>query len=282
MPEGHTIHRYARLHAKALAGRSVGVSSPQAEAGATVAAALDAAEAAAALDGAVLERVDAYGKHLFYRWEGALSLHVHLGLFGRFRTRRAPIPPPRGAVRVRLETVDVAIDLAGATASRLINPEAEATLLERLGPDPLRSDADPEQTWSALGRKSIGIGAALLDQRVIAGIGNVYRAEILFAHGIDPHLPANTITRAEWDSIWETTRAMLRAGERSGRIVTVPASEAGGAPSKLRGRDRVQVYRREACRRCGTPVRRAEVANRQLYWCPTCQPRRRRTKPAPR
>jgi endonuclease-8 len=282
MPEGHTIHRYARLHARALAGQRVGVSSPQAESGTTVVAARDAAEVARVLDGRVLEGVDAYGKHLFYRWEGERSLHVHLGLFGRFRTWKAPVPDPRGAVRVRLDGGAVAIDLAGATASRLISPAEEASLLNRLGPDPLREDANGDEAWLALGRRRIGVGAALLDQRVIAGIGNVYRAEILFAHGIHPALPANTITRPEWDSIWETTRAMLRAGERSGRIITVPASEANGAPSRLRGRERVQVYRREHCRRCETPVRRAEVANRWLYWCPNCQPQRRRRKPVPR
>ncbi len=277
MPEGHTIHRYARLHERALKGGPLRVSSPQgAESG--VAAAVEAVEAAAALDGGELLRAEGYGKHLFYRFGNGLTLHVHLGLFGRFRTHRAPVPAPRGAVRLRLNGGDRAVDLSGATASRLIDPASEAALLARLGPDPLRRGADREQAWAMLARRRIPIGALLLDQRFIAGIGNVYRAEILFSCAINPALPSNSLRREEFDEIWETTVAMMRLGERSGRIITVPDSEAGGAPSKLRGRDRVQVYRREHCRRCGTEVRRAELAARTMHWCPHCQPRRRSPK----
>jgi endonuclease-8 len=170
------------------------------------------------------------------------------------------------------------IDLSGATISELIDPLSEGELLARLGPDPLRAEADPEAAWEVLKRRRIPISALVLDQRFIAGIGNVFRAEILFACGIDPMLQANTLKRSEFDCLWETAVAMLRAGERSGRIVTVPASEAAGAPSKLRGSDRVQVYRRERCRRCGSPIRTKEVAARTLYWCPVCQPRRRRKR----
>ncbi len=263
MPEGHTIHRYARLHTKALAGETLRVTSPQGW----------AEEAADAVDGRELELADAYGKHLFYRFDNGASIHVHLGLFGRFRTHKTPVPPPRGAVRLRFHTGDRAVDLSGATASELMSTEAEARLLARLGPDPLRPDADPERAWAALKRRRIPISAAILDQSVIAGIGNVYRAEVLFACGIRPSLPAKSLSRPRFDGVWETTRAMLRAGERSGRIVTVPASEAGGAPSKLTGRDRVQVYKRTHCRRCGTPVRSKEVAARTIWWCPNCQRR---------
>jgi endonuclease VIII len=274
VPEGHSIHRYARLHERALAGGPLRITSPQgAESG--VAAAVEAAAAAAALDGSALLRAEGYGKHLFYRFERELTLHVHLGLFGRFRSHRAPVPPPRGAVRLRMDSGERAVDLAGATASRLIDPEAEEALLARLGPDPLRRDSDPERAWAAVVRRRIPIGALLLDQRVIAGIGNVYRAEILFACRINPMLEANRLRRAKFDELWETTVAQMRVGERSGRIVTVPASEAGGPPSKLRGKERVQVYRREHCRRCGSRVRTAKLAARTMYWCPRCQPRPR-------
>lgn len=265
MPEGHTIHRHARLQTKALSGGPVRVTSPQGW----------ASVAAAELDGRELERIDAYGKHLLYRFEGAPALHVHLGLFGKYRTHKVPAPEPWGAVRLRFEAAERVVDLSGATASELIDPITEEELLARLGPDPLRGD-DPEPAWEALKRRRIPISALLLDQRFVAGIGNVYRAEMLFACGIDPFLASNTLKRSEFDELWETGVAMLKVGERSGRIVTVPASEAGGAPSKLKGRDRVQVYRRESCRRCGSPIRTKEVAARTLYWCPQCQPRKRR------
>lgn len=263
MPEGHTIHRHARIQTGDLAGRALSVSSPQGW----------AAEAAEAVDGHVLERIEPYGKHLFYRFDGIPdALHVHLGLFGGFRrSPTAAAPPPRATTRLRMRNDERTVDLSGAIVSRLIDPIAEDELLARLGPDPLRADADPERAWAALQRKRMPIGAALLDQRVIAGLGNVFRAEILFAQSIDPARPAREITRQEFDALWATTVAFLRSGERSGRIVTVPAAEAGGPPSRLRGHDRHQVYRRETCRRCGAAVSTAKVANRTLYWCPVDQ-----------
>lgn len=264
MPEGHTIHRHARLQMQELGGRELAVSSPQGW----------AEDAAAELDGRRLERIDAFGKHLLYRFEGALPLHIHLGLFGRFRTWKGEAPEPRDTTRLRLDGGESVIDLSGATASALISEEDEEKLLARLGPDPLRADVDSEGAWGVMQRRRIGIGAALLDQRVIAGIGNVYRAEILFACGIAPMTPARDLQRADFDCIWETTRMMMRDGERSGRIITVPKEEATGQRSKLRGRDRVQVYRRETCRRCGGPVSSETVAARTMWWCPRDQPAR--------
>jgi len=261
MPEGHTLHRHARIQTKELGGKTLRVSSPQGW----------AAEAAAALDGRALQKIDAHGKHLLYRFGDAQALHVHLGLFGRFRSWKGLAPPPRETTRLRFDAGERGVDLSGATASELIDADAEAKLLARLGPDPLRADADPERAWRALDRRRIPIAAALLDQRLIAGIGNVYRAEILFACGLDPFTPARELTAAQRGELWETTRALMRAGERSGRIVTVPAAEADGPPSKLRGSDRVQVYRRDHCRRCGGPVGQQVVAARTLFWCPAEQ-----------
>ena len=264
MPEGHTIHRHARLQNADMAGRTLGVTSPQGW----------AEDAAAEADGRVLELVEAYGKHLFYRFEGApAAVQVHLGLFGKFWRREEPPPPPTPTTRLRFTGGERTLDLSGAIITGLIAPEEEAALLARLGPDPLRRDADPEKAWERLQRKRIGLAAALLDQTVIAGLGNVYRAEILFACGLRPAKPAKDLTREQFDQLWATTVAFLRKGERSGKIVTVPREEAGKPPSRLTGRDRVQVYRREHCRRCGTPTNTAKVAGRTLYSCPVCQPR---------
>ncbi|MEK6229676.1 MAG: DNA-formamidopyrimidine glycosylase family protein [Actinomycetota bacterium] len=262
MPEGHTIHRHARLQNADMAGRRLGVTSPQGW----------AADAAAEVDGRVLERVEAYGKHLFYRFEGApAAMQVHLGLFGRFWRWDEPAPPPRDTTRLRFIGGERTLDLTGAIISGLIEPETEAALFERLGPDPLRADADPERAWQRLQRKRIGLGAALLDQTVIAGLGNAFRAEILFACGHNPAKAAGDLTREQFDELWAITVDFLKRGERSGQMVTVPREEAGKPPSRLRGRDRVQVYRREHCRRCGSPTHTAKVAGRTLYSCPVCQ-----------
>lgn len=267
MPEGHTTHRLARLHRAALAGRPVRASSPQGR----------FADGAAALDGHVLTGVEAYGKHLFYRWDGPVVLHVHLGLVGVFRTYRGTVGPPGDGVRLRLAAADgsVAFDLSGPMRCELVDEAGADALAALLGPDPLRGDADPEQARAALGRRRTAVGAALLDQTVLAGVGNVFRAESLFVCGIHPDRPAAEVARDGFDGLWRALRRMLRQGERSGRIVTVEPADVG-APSRARVPDgeRVYVYRRDGlpCRRCEAPVRAWPLGGRRVFACPGCQP----------
>jgi endonuclease-8 len=256
------------LHRKALVGRVVTADSPQGRFN----------DGAARIDGSTMAGAEAYGKHLFQRYVAtdgeSLTLHVHLGLFGRWRTHRLPGPPPTAGTRLRLRTEAAVLHLAGATACELIDPSQEVAILRRLGPDPLRRDADPQRAWTALQRRRSSIGAALMDQSVLAGVGNVFRAEALFVCGIHPDRPAREVSCAEWGLLWSTLVAMLRAGERAGRIVTVDPAELGAASAaKLPPDERVYVYRRtgQGCRRCGTPVRRWDMAARRVYACDTCQ-----------
>ncbi len=238
MPEGHTIHRLARRHTRLLRGLAVAAASPQGR----------AAAAAAAIDGRVLDGVDAHGKHLLYRF-GEETLHVHLGLYGRFREVREV----RGAPRLVLgdtEGAGVLLQLSGPIACELMAPPQEDRLLARLGPDPLRPGADPGRVFAALRRRRIALGAALMDQAVVAGIGNAYRAEMLLEAGLDPFRPANSLDQEEFDRLWDVVCAQLRRGVRSGRIT----------PRRL--------YRRTACGSCGGPVATAMLAARTLYWCP--------------
>ncbi len=262
MPEGHTIHRAARDQWRLLGGSRVAATSPQGR----------FAEGADLLDGRVLEGIDAYGKHLVYRFDDGPLLHVHLGLFGRFTTHRGEPPPPRGAIRLRLEGDACAVDLRGPTTCALIEPDDEVRLIARLGPDPLRSDADPERAYARIARSTRPIGALLLDQSVMAGVGNVYRAEALFVLGIHPERPGRDITRAEFEEIWSTVSQMLRDGVRAGRIITVRPEDAGGVPrSRLRRGERTYVYRQAACRRCGADVLNWDMAGRRAWACPDCQ-----------
>ena len=159
LAKGHTIHRHARIHTEELGGQRLAVSSPQGW----------ASEAAEAVDGKVLERVDAHGKHLLYRFEDDLTVHVHLGLFGKFRRYKLPGPPARDTTRLRFIGEERGMDLAGAMISQLIDPAAEDELMARLGPDPLRRHARADRLRTALARRKIPVGAALLDQSVIAG-----------------------------------------------------------------------------------------------------------------
>jgi endonuclease VIII len=258
MPEGHTIHRVARDHTRALAGRVVHVSSPQGR----------HVSLADALDQHVLDGVEAHGKHLFYRWREAPALHVHLGLFGSFRPSRIR-PTPN--VQLRLHAAEATFDLVGATTCELIDEHRYGLLVGRLGPDLLAETADPESVWQRLSRRATPIASALVDQRILSGVGNVYRLEALFVCGIHPERPANSLTRAEFDELWHTLRAMLRQGVEEQRIVTVHPAERASTRGDVPHEDAFYVYKQHHCRRCGGPIRAWRLGTRPVYACERCQ-----------
>ncbi len=270
MPEGHTIHRLARDHAGWFSGREVRVSSPQGR----------FAAAAAQLDAHTLVATDAFGKHLFHRYDDGRSVHIHLGLFGKVFHHAleagAAAPAPRDTVRYRVEAAGSdgghAIDLVGATACELLDEAEVDAIVARLGPDPIREDADPERAWAALQRRSVVIGRALMDQSVLAGVGNVYRAEVLFVHGLHPDVPARDVDRATWDAMWATLVEWLRRGVKERRIITVDPKEIGVPRSRMRRADATYAYHQDHCRRCGTAIRRYDLAGRWAYACESCQP----------
>ncbi|SIS12918.1 Fpg/Nei family DNA glycosylase [Williamsia sterculiae] len=264
MPEGHTIHRLARRHKKLFGGRRVRATSPQGR----------FVDGAARIDGRRLLGTDAWGKHLLHRYEGELLVHVHLGLYGRFDEAVAPLPAPVGQVRLRIEGDEHGVDLRGPTACEIFTPADVDDLVARLGADPLRRDSDPEAAAARVRGSRRAVGALLMDQKVIAGVGNVYRAEVLFRAGVHPFRPGTSIVRDEWDDIWADLVDLMAVGVRRGRIVTVRADDDHGAPSYRPGRPRTYVYRRrgEPCRICGTSVVMADLDARKVYWCPVCQP----------
>ncbi|MFE9853502.1 Fpg/Nei family DNA glycosylase [Streptomyces sp. NPDC005576] len=267
MPEGHTIHRLAADHDERFAGRPVRVSSPQGK----------FSESAALLDGRVLDAVDAHGKHLFLGFGAAGWVHIHLGLFGKLGFGTVPAPPPTETVRLRLRNDEHHADLRGPTTCTLITEPEKQAIHERLGPDPLRTDEDGTRAWRRISRSRVTVAALLMDQKVVSGVGNVYRAEVLFRHGIDPYRPGEDLTRAEWDAIWADLVLLMREGVRNNRIDTVRPEhlpEAMGRPPRVDDHGgEVYVYRRDLrpCHVCGTGVRTAALAARNLFWCPTCQ-----------
>ncbi|MFF2525583.1 Fpg/Nei family DNA glycosylase [Streptomyces liangshanensis] len=279
MPEGHTIHRLAEDHLDRFGGRPVRVSSPQGK----------FSDSAALLDGQVLDTVDAHGKHLFLGFGHTGWVHVHLGLFGKVALGDTPAPPPTDTVRLRLVSATAYMDLRGPTTCALITAPEKRAIHDRLGPDPLRvrddapgqdpadAGSDGEKAWARISRSRTTVAALLMDQKVIAGVGNVYRAEVLFRHGIDPYRPGKDLTRAEWDAIWADLVELMREGVRNNRIDTVrPAHtpEAMGRPPRVDDHGgEVYVYRRASmpCLLCGTEIRTAPLAARNLFWCPRCQ-----------
>jgi endonuclease VIII len=260
MPEGHRIHRFARLQGQALRGKTIAADSPQGR----------FAAGAAVIDGQCLDDIEAFGKHLFYRWSKGDTLHVHLGLYGRFSVHRPRETAPTPGTRLRLVSDEHELHLAGPSACDLVDVAMEDRIVSRLGPDPLRGDADPERAWAALRRRTIPISAALLDQKVMCGVGNVYRAEVLFLEGIHPFLPARELGRSQFDTLWATLVALMTEGERTDRIVTTD-------PGEVPVGEHLYVYGRAGlpCHRCGTPIRQGESALRSIFWCPHDQPEER-------
>ena len=221
----------------------------------------------------MLRRASAYGKHLFHHYEGGPIVHVHLGLYGSFTDAEVPMPLPVGEVRMRMAGADFGTDLRGPTACEVFDEAEVDAVIARLGPDPLRKDADPEAARKRIVKSQRPIGGLLMDQAVIAGVGNVYRSELLFRHGVNPYRPGKDLTADEFDSLWTDLVELMGIGYRRGKIVVVRPEHDHGAPSYGKGRPRTYVYRRAAdpCRVCATPVLTAVLEARNVFWCPTCQ-----------
>jgi endonuclease-8/formamidopyrimidine-DNA glycosylase len=267
MPEGHTVHRLAAAHLELFGARTVTVASPQGR----------FADGARRLDGRVLETADAHGKHLLLRFDDDQVLHVHLGIYGKYALGPPPAPAPAGAIRLRLTGEGGYADLRGPNACELLEPGDVKTLLDRLGPDPLRPESDPALAWRRISRSRTSIAQLLMDQAVVAGPGNIYRAEVLFRAGIDPWLTGRDLTEAQWAGLWADLRVLMAEGVRTGRIDTVRPEhtpEAMGRPPRVDDHGgEVYVYRRtgQPCLVCETPVLATELAGRNLFWCPACQ-----------
>ncbi|MDR6987055.1 endonuclease-8/formamidopyrimidine-DNA glycosylase [Paenarthrobacter nitroguajacolicus] len=294
MPEGHSVHRLARQFQDVFGGRRLDVSSPQGR----------FAAGAELLTGHSLVEATAHGKQLFLRFDHELFLHVHLGLYGawnfggddsftgassigaprRIGEREAgPVaaeteytgpPAPVGAVRVRLVSDHGWADLRGATTCAAITPAEAAAVMGRLGPDPLHNrPGDREEFIRRLRRRKTAVALLLMDQSVLAGVGNIYRAEVLFRQAVDPWTPGSNIDEETAGRLWDDTVATMSDGVRDGRIVTTPPALWSDGGAVAPDADAHFVYKRDGlpCRACGTVVGMTEVGARKLYWCPGCQ-----------
>jgi endonuclease-8 len=265
MPEGHTVHRSANDFNKRFAGTAVRVESPQGR-----------FEASAKLiDGHKLVKASAIGKQMFLRFDNDLTLRIHLGIYGKWNWQSVgylDAEEPWGQVRARFANESAVADLRGPTVCEVIT-RAEVKLVEqRLGPDPLNPDpkgAAQLRFIQRVQKSKTSIGLALMNQDVIAGIGNVYRAEILFRAGIDPHTPGNTLSTAQLEEIWRDSVDLLQVGVKTGFMITRDELRKK-RPTKA---ERNFVYKREGlpCRVCGTNISIELMAARKLYFCAGCQ-----------
>ncbi|MDQ2756692.1 MAG: Fpg/Nei family DNA glycosylase [Actinomycetota bacterium] len=215
MPEGHTLHRLAQALDAAFAGTRPAAGSPQGR----------FADGAALLDGQLVVRASAWGKHLFLEYDGGHWLNVHLGLIGKFSVEQYDVasgpPPVWGAVRLRLLTETHVADLRGATVCQVVTPDQVDAILERLGPDPLRVDQDPEVAWARVATSRRSVAELLMDQSIVAGVGNVYRCEVLFRNRVDPFRPGRELRHTTWQLLWDDLVRLMPLGVAFNQIITV-------------------------------------------------------------
>jgi endonuclease-8 len=185
-------------------------------------------------------------------------------------------PEPIGAVRVRLLTRDTVADLRGPTACEVKSPEQVDASIAKLGPDPLVDNqaVGEERFVSVIRKKPTAIALLLMDQSVVSGIGNVYRAELLFRARLNPHIPGRLVPEETLRALWQDWCLLLAIGVKTGQMLTMDGLKPSAYRKALAHRDdRHWVYHRAGlpCRACGTNILLEELGGRKLYWCPTDQ-----------
>jgi endonuclease-8 len=266
MPEGNELHRWANLHNQVFAGKRVHVDSPQ---GRFLEAPL--------LDNRILRKVTAVGKHLGYDFgviEGQPRiLHIHMGLYGDFTEGHPPLPEPRGALRLRIWTKHDWLELRGPTDCSLWTQSQWQSLLDRLGPDPLNRDR-PTHMLERIARRKTAIGLLLMDQSILSGVGNIYRAELLFRARLSPFRPGNQVPQQTLKALYKDAVQLMPHAMVDRRIVTTRPKDRPHRTGEALDEEAHYVYRRQGrpCFLCGTPVQTQLMAARNLFWCPTCQP----------
>ncbi len=257
MPEGHTIHRAARDHAQMLSGQHIAAMSPQGR----------FSEGAAQIDGAKCSSTSAVGKHLLYHFDNALTLHVHLGLGGYFVCTPQPAEPPREVTRARLESATHTVDIIGPNTCEILPSSIMDEFRLRYGPDLLSDTPDPERAIQRIQKSKAPIARLLMDQKVISGIGNIYRAEILWLQQINPMTRGMDLDTAKLQSLWDEMRALLQLGVEYNSIIT-----NGDLPkARQKVRERTNIFAQPTCPRCDGDVVKSKLSTRTLYHCPTCQ-----------
>lgn len=301
MPEGHSLRRLAIAFEQAFVGSYCGVSSPQGRFAAG-AALLDGKTMVAA------QSVGKH-LFLGFEAADLLWLHIHLGLYGacRFGGVLPPIaaqeiaigaprnldpdeaikvsgegeqatgqgelawpPSPIGQVRVRIMTEQSVADVNGPNTCRVITEEEKLAVLARLGSDPLSNSAAAKHRFiDAVRGSKRAVGELVLDQSIIAGVGNIYRAEGLFRQGISPFRAGSNVSVKRLGALWDDFVFLLEDGVATGIISTVRTGEEAIDPES----ERWYVYQRTGrpCLQCAMPIRMKEVQSRRLYWCANCQ-----------
>ncbi len=255
MPEGHTIHYAARDHRKLFVGHKLDVSSPQGR----------FSDGARLINKQECVAVEAYGKHLLYEFKNSQLLHIHLGLFGRIKRQKLPAHAAKGKIRVRLVGQTHFIDIQGPTICEILDKDGVSKIKERIGPDLLRKDAEPEKFFRRVNKSKAKISTLLMDQSVIAGIGNIYRTELLWRQGIHPEVAGRELSLYQLKDLWEDARTLLEIGAKRNKIVTNLEAK------KNNNRENLNIYKKTHCPKCHGDISRMDISGRAVYFCEFCQ-----------
>jgi endonuclease-8 len=274
VPEGDTLFRTAATLQKAIGGRVVTRFE-------SVLTQLTRVDVDTPLAGRTVEKVEAHGKHLLMRFSGDLTLRTHLRMNGSWHVYRPGERWQRPRFAMRIVVATDAWEAVGfdIPVAEFLTPAAERRHrdLSALGPDLLGAGFDATEAVRRLReRADRTIEVALLDQRALAGIGNVYKSEVLFACGVWPFAPVAALDDATLHRLVDTARTLLRANVAPGDAAAITTYR--GLRRTTRRSDpgaRLWVYGRgrKPCRNCGTPieVRATGPDARLTYWCPQCQ-----------
>jgi endonuclease-8 len=275
MPEGDTIHRAADTLQRAIGGQVVTRFE-------SVLPKLTRADADAPIRGRTVERVEARGKHLLIWFSGDLVLRTHMRMNGSWHIYRPGErwQRPHRDMRIVLETpamhaIAFTVPVAEFVTSRDL---ANHDVVAELGPDPLSDTFNAEQALERMqAHGDIEIADVLLDQSVIAGIGNVFKSEVLFGARVNPFVPVSQLTREQLATIVAVATRFMRANVVSGVVCGFcRTARMRGTTGRADTSARVGVYGRggQPCRRCGTAISRQKQGPyaRSTYWCPKCQP----------
>jgi endonuclease-8 len=273
MPEGDTIYRAAATMHRVLAGRQV-------ERFESVFPALSRVDEDHPITGRTIQSVSARGKHLLVEFSGDLILRTHMRMNGSWHLYR-----PDDRWQRPLRDMRIVVATANAVAVGFNIPVAEfiprrqmarSGVLQALGPDLLGDSFDRAEAVTRIrAHASEPIGDVLLNQRVVAGIGNVFKSEILFMAGVAPSRSVATLSDAELDTILDISLKQLRANvaDRARTLAPTSGRRTTGSLHPSKG---LWVYGRnnQPCRKCGAPIRVSKAAPdaRLTYWCPNCQP----------
>ena len=259
MPEGHSVFINARDHQRLFAGKKVSVTSPQRR--------FDAAK----VDGHKLQRVWALGKHLFYEFGKDRTIHIHLGRLGKFREqtlKRGEEPrKPTPATRMRLRSANHVIDLSGPTACEVLTDAEVTAIRNRIGPDLLDAKSNAKDVWQRIKNRATPIGTLLMDQSLLSGLGNIFRAEVLYRGQIHPSTPTRDLGPQKFAALCARRSSNSRSRSRSAR-----SSRCRSSRSRSRWTNSPAMSgstftaARSAAGACA-PVKKVTLGGRACYYC---------------